>query len=146
MVEIKINDTDYKVQFGFNQFIDTDLMDRVKSIIKIIKNVEDDKEITVDDASTITDEDLEYVMGRFDLIKEMFATTRELLFVGCQRHNPIENVYAAGDLMDDYTRDGGNVQVLFMLLVQDLVEGGFMGDLTLEGKGQPKPRKRTTKK
>lgn len=141
MFELKISDKNYKVQFGYNQFIDTDLMDRVKSIVRIMIASDDEKDVNVDDIQKVTEDQMEDALKNFDLLKEVFSTTRELVFVGFQKHNPLPDVYAAGDLMDEYE---GQVQELFMQFVNELFAGGFMGDLIQAG--QKKTPKRTTKK
>ena len=144
MLELKIKDKEYKIQFGYNQFIDTDLMDRVKGIMKIMISAdgkaESNKDITVDDVSMLKEEQIDEAMKNFDLLKEVFSTTRELLFVGCQKHNALLNVLEAGDLMDDYE---GSVQDLFMQFVNELFAGGFMGDLMKAGQ-KPRGRKKAS--
>lgn len=144
MFDLTINNSTYKVQFGYNQFIDTDLMDRVKSIVRIMVSAEDANDLTAEDVENLTEDDVEVALRNFDLLKEVFATTRELIYVGFQKHNPLLNILAAGDLMDEYD---GNVQELFMLFVNELFAAGFLGDLIQTEKGQAKkPRKRSTTK
>lgn len=111
---LTVKGVDYKVKFGFNSFIDTDLMERTEGMIKIF----DDEEHK---------EDL-YGMGR---IKEMFTVVRELLFVGFKKYNPIDSLTEVGDLLDDYMDEGTEEEPhdllnLFGLLSHELMEEGFL--------------------
>ena len=136
MLELKIKDKEYKIQFGYNQFIDTDLMDRVKGLVKIMMNADESKDVTVNDVEKLDEQQIEDALKNFDILKEVFSTTRELLFVGCQKHNALSDIYEAGDLMDEYD---GAIQELFMQFVNELFAGGFMGDLIQSGQ---KPKRR----
>ena len=114
MMILKVKDVEYKVKFGFNSFVDTDLMERTEALIKIF----DDKEYSED----------KYGMGR---IKEMFTVVRELLFVGFQKYNPAISLTAVGDILDDYMDEGTEEEPhdllnLFELLSHELMEEGFL--------------------
>lgn len=114
MMTLTIKGVDYKVKFGFNSFVDTDLMERTEAMIKIF----DDK---------ANKEDV-YGMGR---IKEMFSVVRELLFVGFKKYNPVETQEEIGNLLDDYMEEGTeenphDLLELFGNLSHELMEEGFL--------------------
>lgn len=119
MISLKVNDKEYKIKFGYNSFCDTDLLDRTSALIQIFKGKEvaDDKDVLG--------------MGR---IKELFSCVRDLLFVGFQKHNPVETVQEVGEILDDY-HDGAaegekrGILDLFTKLTGELMDEGFLGDL-----------------
>ena len=119
MISLKVNDKEYKIKFGYNSFCDTDLLDRTSALIQIFKGKEvaDDKDVLG--------------MGR---IKELFLCVRDLLFVGFQKHNPVETVQEVGEILDDY-HDGAaegekrGILDLFTKLTGELMDEGFLGDL-----------------
>lgn len=114
MMVIKVKDKEYKVKFGFNCFIDTDLLERTEKLIKIFDDSEhkDDK----------------YGMER---IKDLFTVTRELLFVGFKKYNPLETLEDVGNLLDDYADEGTeenphDLLELFGTLSNELMNEGFL--------------------
>lgn len=114
MTTLKINGTEYKIKFGYNSFCDTDLLDRTSEIMGIIQ----DKSITKDNAFT----------------RRLFCITRELLFEGFKKFNPVENVETVGNLLDDYLDEGSEnedhgLMALFGLVAKELIAEGFFGDL-----------------
>ena len=114
MMTLTVKGVEYKVKFGFNSFVDTDLMERTEAMIKIF-----DEKANKDDV---------YGMGR---IKEMFSVVRELLFVGFKKYNPFENVAEIGDLLDDYIEEGTeenphDLLELFGQLSEELMNEGFL--------------------
>ena len=114
MTTLKINGTEYKIKFGYNSFCDTDLLDRTSEIMGIIQ----DKSITKDNAFT----------------RRLFCITRELLFEGFKKFNPVESVETVGDLLDDYLDEGSEnedhgLMALFGLVAKELIAEGFFGDL-----------------
>ena len=124
-----VKGVEYKVKFGFNSFVDTDLMERTEAMIKIF----DDK---------ANKEDI-YGMGR---IKEMFTVVRELLFVGMQKYNPMESLEKVGELLDDYIDEGTeenphDLLELFGNLSNELMNEGFLkGVMTAVEKTAKKPQ------
>lgn len=119
MLVLKVKGKEYKVKFGYNSFCDTDLLDRTSALIRIFKGaeVEDDKDV--------------FGLGK---VKELFVCVRDLLFVGFQKHNPVENVQKIGDILDDYKEeeteeDKRGLIDLFTKLTEELMEEGFLSDL-----------------
>ena len=129
MMTMTVKGVEYKVKFGFNSFVDTDLMERTEAMIKIF----DDK---------ANKEDI-YGMGR---IKEMFTVVRELLFVGMQKYNPMESLEKVGELLDDYIDEGTeenphDLLELFGNLSNELMNEGFLkGVMTAVEKTAKKPQ------
>jgi len=118
-MELKVKDKVYKVKFGFNSFCDTDLMDRTSDLIKIFSD------------SEVTDDNEVNGIGK---IKELFSCTRDLLFVGFQKFNPVETVQQIGDILDDYLdeaqeEDKRGILDLFTKLTEELMNEGFLGGL-----------------
>ena len=114
MTTLTISGKEYKIKFGYNSFCDTDLLDRTSDIMSILQNKE-------------TVKDMEFT-------RKMFTVTRELLFVGFKKFNPVESIEAVGDLLDDYFDEGtkedthGLVDV-FGIVAQELLAEGFFGDI-----------------
>lgn len=129
MMTLTIKGVEYKVKYGFNSFVDTDLMERTESMIKIF-----------DDKANAEDK---YGMGR---IKEMFSVVRELLFVGFQKYNPVESLEAVGNLLDDYMEEGTeenphDLLEIFGQISHELMEEGFLkGVMTAVEKTAKKPQ------
>ena len=123
MYELKIGKKNYKVQFGINSFCDTNLMDRTKSIIKLMA------ENGLLDGEQTEDNEVESILKKMDAFKDVIVTTRDLLFVGFRKHNPVETVEEVGDLMDSFIDNGGNIIEVFSKLVEELISKGFMADL-----------------
>lgn len=118
-MELRVKDKVYKVKFGYNSFCDTDLMDRTSDLIKLFRNegVEDDKDV-----------------ASMRKVKELFCCARDLLFVGFERFNPVENKQEVGNLLDDWREEAKEEEKrglfdLFMSLSEELMNEGFLGDL-----------------
>ena len=119
MMTLEINNTEYKVEFGFNSFCDTDLLDRTTELIKLFsgKSVKSDKDIT-----------------GLEEIKKLFTCIRDLLYVGFEKNNPVKKVQDIGNLLDDYKneeKDGKKRSALelFGLLTEELMNEGFLAEL-----------------
>lgn len=119
MISLKVNNKEYKIKFGYNSFCDTDLLDRTSDLVK-----------TLQGSGAVDDKDVAFI-GR---IKELFCCVRDLLFVGFQKYNPVENVQEIGEILDDY-HDGATeddkrgILDLFTKLTGELMDEGFLGDL-----------------
>ena len=120
MMILKVKGKEYKVKFGFNSFCDTDLMERAGDLLKVFQNqnVENDNDVTG--------------IGK---IKDLFTCVRELLYFGFMKYNPVADVQKVGDILDDYhdeaTEENANsIMELFTKLTEELMQEGFLGDLT----------------
>lgn len=116
MTTITINGTEYKLKYGYNNFCDSDLMDRTTEVMGFITSSADKAQI----------KDSEYT-------KKLFVLVRELVFEGFKRYNP-KTIEEVGDLLDDYFDEGteddphGLLDV-FGIITQELIASGFIGDL-----------------
>lgn len=134
MYKFTVNGTEYKVKFGMNSFCDTDLMDRTKSLLELFKqnNVKDD-----DDLASV---------GK---MKDLFICTRELIYVGFQKFNPVQTPQDAGNILDDYieepNEDGSKrgIMYIFTQLTNELLNEGFLADL-MSGNKKAKGQKKKT--
>jgi len=124
MTTLTINGTDYKIYFSYNRFCDSDLIDRAAEILDMLKTDGHNKERT--EAENIA------------IIKKMFNVTRDLLFEGFKRFNPIESKDAVGDLLDDYFCEGTEddphgITDIFNIVAGELVAEGFFGQFLKDG-------------
>ena len=118
MMKLVVKKKEYKVKFGYNSFCDTDLMDRTTDLLKLFQGaeIEDDKDVIG--------------MGK---IKELFSCVRDLLFVGFQKFNPVDNKQQIGNILDDYHDDAPDgekrgILDLFTQLTEELMNEGFLGE------------------
>ena len=118
MMKLVVKKKEYKVKFGYNSFCDTDLMDRTTDLLKLFQGaeIEDDKDVIG--------------MGK---IKELFSCVRDLLFVGFQKFNPVDNKQQIGNILDDYHDDAPEgekrgILDLFTQLTEELMNDGFLGE------------------
>ena len=118
MMKLVVKKKEYKVKFGYNSFCDTDLMDRTTDLLKLFQGaeIEDDKDVIG--------------MGK---IKELFSCVRDLLFVGFQKFNPVDNKQQIGNILDDYHDDAPEgekrgILELFTQLTEELMNEGFLGE------------------
>ena len=114
MTTLKVKGTEYKIKFGYNSFCDTDLLDRTTEIMGILQ----DKTVAKDNEFT----------------RKLFCITRELLFEGFKKFNPVENLETVGNLLDDYLDEGTEqenhgLMTIFGIIAQELLAEGFFGDL-----------------
>ena len=119
---LNISGKEYKVKFGFNDFADSDLLDKVQSISNIMSGAETDADVR-----------------GFGKLKDLFCVVRELLYLGFKRENPVESIQAVGDLLDKYMdekpvdENGEEVEkrgilTLFIQLSDELANEGFLAD------------------
>jgi len=129
MMTLVVKGTEYKVKFGFNSFVDTDLMERTEELMKIF----DDEE----------NKDDKYGMSR---IKDLFTCVRELLFVGFKKYNPVETLEEVGNLLDDYIDEGTeenphDLLELFGNIANELMNEGFLkGIMDKVAENAPAPK------
>lgn len=116
MYIFKVGDTEYKVRFGMNSFCDTDLLDTTNELMSIFTDGDENADTTA-------------------IFKKLFVCTRELLYVGFQKDNPVVSVQAAGNLLDEYIEETGedgkkqSLLTVFTELAGELLNEGFLGDL-----------------
>lgn len=132
MTSIIVEGREYKIKFGYNSFCDSDIFDRVKDMLKVLGGAE------VEDDSDVSG------LGQ---IKNLFTITRELLFLGMQKYNPVGSVEEVGDLLDTYRDEApegekrGLLQI-FTMLSEELMNEGFLSDLVAEmNRSTPKRKK-----
>ena len=126
MMTLNISGKDYNVKFGYNNFCDSDLLDRVEDMMNLLNG-----------SGVKTDKDV----SNAGKMRDLFIIVRELLFEGFKKMNPVENVQEVGDLLDTYmdetpkAKEGGEpeeergVFALFLLLSNELMSEGFLADL-----------------
>lgn len=126
MMTLKIKGKEFKVKFGYNSFCDTDLLDRVNDISRLLKEegVKKDSDVSG--------------LGK---IKDLFLITRELLFVGLKKHNKINTLQCVGDLLDDYREEGTEEEPhgllhIFFTLAAELMTTGFLEDILMTDKSE----------
>lgn len=118
MTTLIIKGKEYRIKFGYNCFCDTDLMDRVDKLVRLIGGqAAEDKAV-----------------GGIVKVKELFTVVRDLIFVGLKKHNPVENLQAVGDLLDDYLdektdEEERGLMQLFEILSEELMNQGFLSNL-----------------
>ena len=119
MLNLVIDNKEYKIEYGFNSFCDTDLVERTQDMLTLFSggDVENDNDVQA-----------------LGMIKEMFCIVRELLFVGFEEHNPVEDVKEVGRLLDKYRKEAPEgesrgILDLFGMLSEELMNEGFLADL-----------------
>lgn len=133
MMTIKVGEKEYKVKFGYNSFCDSDLLDRTSDAMGIIGELQN-----------ASDKD---GMAK---VRKLFTLTRDLLFEGFKKKNPVESVDEVGDILDDYLeedKENHGLLDVFTLLAQELLTEGFFGDLlNKSNKAMENLKKRTASK
>lgn len=114
MKTLTISGKEYKIKFGYNSFCDSDLMERTQDVMSLITGKSGN-----DFAATAS---------------KLFNITRELLFKGFQKYNPVDTLEEIGDLLDTYADEApeneerGLLQV-FAIVTEELTDEGFFGSL-----------------
>ena len=116
MMTLTVKGKEYKVKFGYNSFCDSDLLDRTTEVMGLIDNQSVQK------------------MGYQEAARKMFVITRELLFEGFKKENPVSSLDEVGDILDDYFEESPEgekrgVAEIFAMITQELLTEGFFGDL-----------------
>jgi len=117
MTSITIKGKEYKIYFSYNRFCDSDLLDRAAEILDLVKG-----------GTGETKSESENVA----VIKKMFLVTRDLMFEGFKKYNPVQSISEIGDLMDDYFDEGTEndphgISEIFNIVAGELVAEGFFG-------------------
>lgn len=113
---LKVKDKEYKVRFTYNSFADSDLLDRTFETLTLVQEMINANEET----------------NSIETLKKLFVLTRELLFVGFKKENPVESVEAVGDILDDYLEEDSENHGLintFNLIAGELLASGFFGEV-----------------
>lgn len=142
MLNLVIDNKEYKIEYGFNSFCDTDLLERTEELLSLFtgNNVESEADVTA--------------LGK---IKDLFCIVRELLYVGFEEHNPVDDVKEVGRLLDIYRKEAPEGETrgvfeLFAMLSEELMNEGFLADLlaklteTAENEANRATRRATKKK
>lgn len=116
---LTVKENNYNVRFTYNSFCDTDLMERTEDLLKVFRG-----------AKTETDTEVR-ALGK---LKELFSCVRDLLYVGFEKNNPVENVQAVGNLLDDWLEEApdGEKRGIFQLfteLTNELMGKGFLSEV-----------------
>lgn len=135
MLTMKVGEKEYCITYGMNTFCDSDVLDRVEDIVKLFS-----------DNNVKSDEDVK-ALGK---IRDLFCVTRELVFIGMQKKNPLETVQDAGNLLDEYRdeaeegEDRGLIAI-FGILANELMSKGFLSDILVANTEKEKPRRLSKK-
>lgn len=122
MITLNISGQEYKIKFVYNNFADTDLLERVQDVAMIMNGKSTDGTQGI------------------GILKDLFVVVRELVYVGCQKFNPISTLQEVGDLLEAYKEEAPldengepledrGLLALFVLLSNELLEQGFLPDL-----------------
>jgi len=131
MMTLKVKDKEYQLKYGFNNFCDTDLLDRTSEMLDILR----DRSIEKDNAFT----------------RRMFILVRELVFEGLKKMNPVDSIEEAGDILDDYFDEGTEKEShglmdIFSKIANELLAEGFIGDLLKTAQKAVEKKVKNTKK
>ena len=127
MMTIKVKNKEYIVKFGYNSFCDSDLLDRTAEALGMVQEMsnlnQDDENKQLTATETLAK------------VRKLFNLTRELLFEGFKKKNPVANMEEVGDILDDYldedTENNGLIDI-FGRIAQELLKEGFFGNLLME--------------
>lgn len=133
MFTITINGQEYKVRYGMNSFVDSDVMDRARDVINLMNG-------------TSTEENAED--RTVTMVKELFGCTRDLFYIGFQKHNPVATPQEVGDMLDDYIDEAPEgekrgIMKLFNMVTEELFNQGFLEDLMDNAEEKKTPKKVT---
>jgi len=127
MTTIKVKDKEYIVKFGYNSFCDSDLLDRTAEALVMVQEMSNLKQDN-ENAQLTTSETLAK-------IRKLFNLTRELLFEGFKKKNPVATMEEVGDILDDYLdedKENNGLIDIFGIIAQELLKEGFFGNLLME--------------
>lgn len=127
-MNIKINGKEYKVKFSYNTLCDTDILERVEDLARLLAG------------NAVESEEDVKATGQ---IKNLFVIVRDMLFVGFKKFNPVESTQDIGDLLDIYKEEETETEkhdlmILFNQLSEELMNEGFLSDvLKMVSENQP---------
>lgn len=130
MMTLKVKDKEYQIKYGYNNFCDTDLLDRTSEMLDILR----DRSTEKDNAFT----------------RRMFILVRELVFEGLKKMNPVDSIEEVGDILDDYFDEGTEKEPhglmdIFGSIAHELLAEGFIGDLLKTAQNAVEKKVKTTK-
>lgn len=133
MFTITINGQEYKVRYGMNSFVDSDVMDRARDVINLMNGTSNEENA---EDRTVT------------MVKELFGCTRDLFYIGFQKHNPVATPQEVGDMLDDYIDEAPEgekrgIMELFNMVTEELFNQGFLEDLMDNAEEKKTPKKVT---
>lgn len=134
MFTITINGQEYKVRYGMNSFVDSDVMDRARDVINLMNGTSNEENA---EDRTVT------------MVKDLFGCTRDLFYIGFQKHNPVATPQEVGDMLDDYIDEAPEgekrgIMELFNMVTEELFNQGFLEDL-MDNEEEKKTPKKVTK-
>ena len=142
---IKIGEKEYIVKFGYNSFCDSDLLDRTAEAMGMIQEIQDlakDEDENGKEVKTTAE-----VLAK---VRNLFMLTRELLFEGFKKKNPVTSISEVGDILDAYLdedKENHGLISIFAMIAQELLKEGFFGNLLTEsGKVIAKMPKKSARK
>ena len=127
-MNIKVEGTEYKVKFSYNTLCDTDILERVEDLARLLAG------------NAVENEEDVKATGQ---IKNMFVIVRDMLFVGFKKFNPVETIQDVGALLDIYKEEETATEkhdlwTLFNQLSEELMNVGFLSDvLKMVAESQP---------
>ena len=141
---IKIGEKEYIVKFGYNSFCDSDLLDRTAEamgMIEEIQTIADEQGDKKDENTTKT------ILAK---VRKLFILTRDLMFEGFKKKNPVASISEVGDILDAYLdedKENNGLITIFGMIAQELLKEGFFGNLLMEsGKAIVETAKKSARK
>lgn len=141
---IKIGEKEYIVKFGYNSFCDSDLLDRTAEAMGMIEEIQaiaDEQGDKKDENTTKT------VLAK---VRKLFILTRDLMFEGFKKKNPVASISEVGDILDAYLdedKENNGLITIFGMIAQELLKEGFFGNLLMEsGKAIAETAKKSARK
>lgn len=115
-MELKLNDKAYNVEYDYNCFCDTDILDDVARVL-----------------TSMSGEGVEDLRGLFGgSIKDMFKSARTLLFLGLQNNHAEEfkDEKSVGKFIESYINaENIGIRDMFGLIINELTEKGFLSEI-----------------
>lgn len=141
---IKIGEKEYIVKFGYNSFCDSDLLDRTAEAMGMIEEIQaiaDEQGDKKDENTTKT------ILAK---VRKLFILTRDLMFEGFKKKNPVASISEVGDILDAYLdedKENNGLITIFGMIAQELLKEGFFGNLLMEsGKAIAETAKKSARK
>lgn len=120
-MNIFIKDTNYKIKYGYLVTSKSEIVPRVVDTMEKLGSEKADSTFITDLMSTVAD------MLLYGLQK---AHADEFGFNFINKNGYEEKYAKVCDLLDDYIESGGKILDLFNLLAEELMNKGFLGEMT----------------